>query len=440
MNTSNTQVPHTGWNGLLFGGDSRIPERNVLWNTLGSAIYALTSMLLGAAVTRVLGADVGGIFFFAFSTFGQQMFIAAYFGMRPIQVTDTAGRHSFGDYQSFRFLTCFGALAAAAVYAFGFEKAGMARTVLLLMVLYKVLDGYADCCDSEFQRQGRLYLTGKSNAFRTLLSVGIFFAIMLGSRDLVLSCIGAVLGQAAGIVLFCLIPLQGFPALDRTVHAGSRAALFHESKWLFLSAFLDLYIFAASKYAVNRYMTSADNSYYTTIFIPTSVINLMANFVIRPVLTVLSGDRDRGDRDHFLRTVYRLAGLILGLTLLGMGAAALLGIPVLSLLVGPEAGKALQPLRGALVMVILGGGFYALLNLLYYVLVILDAMRVIFLIYCGCTLFAGAVSGVLVQKAGIPGAALAYLVTMAVLAVLFALAAALKMRSWPEKTGGTQES
>ena len=95
------------WNRLLFGGDNRIAERNVLWNTLGSAIYALTSMLLGAAVTRVLGADVGGIFFFAFSTFGQQMFIAAYFGMRPIQVTDTAGRHSFGDYQSFRFLFYF---------------------------------------------------------------------------------------------------------------------------------------------------------------------------------------------------------------------------------------------------------------------------------------------------------------------------------------------
>ena len=180
-------------------------------------------------------------------------------------------------------------------------------------------------------------------------------------------------------------------------------------------------------------MTNADNSYYTTIFIPTSVINLMANFVIRPVLTILSGDRDRGDREHFLRTVYRIAVLILGLTLLGMAAAAFLGIPVLSLLVGPEAGKELQPFRGALVMVILGGGFYALLNLLYYVLVILDAQRIIFYIYCGCTLFAGMVSGLLVQRAGIPGAAFAYLVTMAVLAVLFAVAAAVKMRSWPEK-------
>ena len=43
------------------------------------------------------------------------------------------------------------------------------------------------------------------------------------------------------------------------------------------------------------------------------------------------------------------------------------------------------------------------------------------------------VSGLLVQRAGIPGAAFAYLVTMAVLAVLFAVAAAVKMRSWPEK-------
>ena len=421
------------WNRLLFGGDNRIAERNVLWNTFGSAVYALTSMLIGTAVTRVLGADLGGIFFFAFSTFGQQMFIAAYFGMRPIQVTDTACRHSFGDYQSFRFLTCAGALAAAAVYAFGFTESGIARTVLLLMVVYKVLDGYADCCDSEFQRQGRLYLTGKSNAFRTMLSVGVFFCVMFVTRDLVMSCVGAVIGQAAGILLFCLIPLGAFPALDRTVYAGSRAALFHESKWLFLSAFLDLYIFAASKYAVNRYMTNADNSYYTTIFIPTSVINLMANFVIRPVLTILSGDRDRGDRGHFLRTVYRIAVLILGLTLLGMAAAALLGIPVLSLLVGPEAGKELQPFRGALVMVILGGGFYALLNLLYYVLVILDAQRIIFYIYCGCTLFAGMISGLLVQRAGIPGAAFAYLVTMAVLTAFFALAAAAELRRWPEK-------
>ena len=55
------------WNSILLGGEGNTARRNVLWNTVGSAVYALTSMLLGALVTRVLGADAGGIFFFAFS-------------------------------------------------------------------------------------------------------------------------------------------------------------------------------------------------------------------------------------------------------------------------------------------------------------------------------------------------------------------------------------
>jgi hypothetical protein len=70
------------------------------------------------------------------------------------------------------------------------------------MVVYKILDGFADCFDSEFQRQGRLDLTGKSNAFRTLVSVAAFCLVMFQTRDLVLSCAASVFGQAAGILLF----------------------------------------------------------------------------------------------------------------------------------------------------------------------------------------------------------------------------------------------
>ena len=411
------------WNRILLGGSGNTARRNVFWNTAGSAVYALTSMLLGGLVTRVLGAEAGGIFFFAFSTFGQQMYIGAYFGMRPLQVTDTAGRHSFGDYRRFRYMTCAGTLAAAFSYALLFSRSGVSRTVLLLMVFYKVLDGFADCFDSEFQRQGRLDLTGKSNAFRTLVSVSFFTAVMFTTRDLILSCAAAVLGQMLGILLFCLSPLSAFPAIDFRTRPGSAPALFRESLWLFLAAFLDLYIFAASKYAVNRFMTDADNSYYTTIFIPTSVINLMANFVIRPVLTVLSSDRDRGDRAHFRGLVLKISGLIAALTVVGTGAAWFLGIPALALLVGKAAGQAILPFRGALVLVILGGGFYALLNLLYYILVIFGRQRLIFFCYCLMTPAAKLLSDAMVQRSGIPGAAASYLLTMAVLAFLFAAAA-----------------
>ena len=55
-----------GIGSFLIGSETNIAKRNVLWNMAGSFIYALTSMLLGAVVTRSLGAAAGGIFFFRF--------------------------------------------------------------------------------------------------------------------------------------------------------------------------------------------------------------------------------------------------------------------------------------------------------------------------------------------------------------------------------------
>ena len=54
---------------------------------------------------------------------------------------------------------------------------------------------------------------------------------------------------------------------------------------------------------------------------------------------------------------------------------------------------------------------------------IFGRQKLIFLIYCGMTLFAKLLSDHLVQRQGIPGAALSYLIVMAVLACLFAAAA-----------------
>jgi len=408
------------WNRLLIGNDNHIEKRNVLWNMAGSVVYAIPSILLGSAVTRILGADMGGIFLFAFSTFGQQMFIVAYFGMRPVQITDTAGRDSFGDYRSFRLMTCAAAVLFALAYVFISPYSELKRNVILLMVLYKILDGFADCYDSEFQRDGRLYLTGKSNAGRTFLSMAIFLYVLLTTKDLVLSCLSAVAGQMAGIVLFCLMPAHATGHIDFSVHRGYAGRLFKKSIWLFLSAFLDFYIFAASRYAVNRYLTDADNGYYNIIFIPTSVINLLSQFVIRPVITSLSEDWEKGNCASFRKTVFRISGMIAVFTAAGMLAAYLFGIPVLAFLLGKTAGAGLKPYTGALVLVILGGGFYALLNLLYYVLVILKSGKSIFLIYGVSCVIAWFASGIMVRKYGINGAAGIYLILMILLAASFA--------------------
>ena len=213
-------------NQLLYTGPDR--ERyNMLWNIAGSFCYALASMVLSVLVMRMAGEEEGGIFSFGYSTLGQQLFIVAYFGIRPFQITDGKGEYSFGDYLRHRFLTCLAAVAGGAVFLAVMGAQGIydghKTVVLLLLVFYKVIDGFADVYESEFQRQGSLYLTGKSNFFRTVLSVCACLGTLAVSGSVLAACAGAVCAQMLGVLLFNLDVIRVLPGVDWKRRKGAAA-------------------------------------------------------------------------------------------------------------------------------------------------------------------------------------------------------------------------
>ena len=413
---------------ILIGGDENLEKRNMIWNMIGSFLYAFASMVLTIAVIQVVGDDQGGIFTFAYTTFGQHMFMVAYFGIRPFQITDTRGRYTFGEYLGLRFITCGGALLVGLIYVFlqGEYTAVKAATVFL-MVVYKVIDGFADAYEAEFQRNGRLYLTGKSNTFRTLLSVFCFMGSLVATKNMVFSCAVAVMAQIAGVLLFDVSVIGALPRIDWRRRKGRCFQLMKDNMLLFLSVLLDFYIFSASKYAIDANMTNSAQAVYGAIFMPTSVINLVAGFVIRPYITKMSLRWENRELTHFKDIVKLLALIIAGLTVLAVGGAFFLGIPVLIMLY-PKLGTALSACRLSLILIILGGACNAYVNLFYYALVIMQKQRHIFLGYIGTGALAMLLSNVFVRKAGILGGSLSYLILMGILTVWFALTALLFYR------------
>lgn len=406
---------------LIIGRESKNPEkRNIIWNMAGSFLYALASMVLTIAVVQIAGEDAGGIFTFAFTTFGQHMFMMAYFGIRPFQITDMGYKYSFGEYLGLRFFTCGAALLVGFVYVFAndytFEKAA----TVFLMVVYKVIDALADTFEAEFQRSGRLYLTGKSNAFRTVLSVSVFLGMLSKTRDLVTASLMAVEAQAIGFLVFDVLVIRQIPNIDWRSVPGKKLCLFKDNTLLFFSAVLDFYIFSASKYAIEGCMADKDLAVYGAIFMPTSVINLVAGFVIRPYLTKLSLSWEMGRGKLFIKIVGRLAGIIAALAVLAVGGAWFLGIPVLSLLY-PNLSYALKDCRAALVLIIAGGALNAYMNLLYYSLVIMKKQRFIFGVYGIVGILAVVISVPFVRWGGIFGGALAYGILTAALVVFFGI-------------------
>ena len=240
------------------------------------------------------------------------------------------------------------------------------------------------------------------------------------AKNLVGSCLAAVLAQLAGVCLFDFSVIGHLPQVDWEVRSGRVGLLFKENVVLFLSVILDFYIFSAAKYAIEGNMADKYQAVFGAIFMPTSVINLVAGFVIRPYITKLSDQWERNALPEFAGTIGRLAAIIAALTVLAVGGAWILGIPVLSILY-PKIAYMLRECRLALVFIILGGAFNAYVNLFYYALIIMQEQKRIFLGYVGVTAAALLISSPCVRAAGLLGGSLSYLLLMAALTACFGL-------------------
>ena len=410
------------WTHLLMKTGMSLEKENMIWNMTGSFFYAFASMVLSFLVLRIAGEEQGGIFSFGFSTVGQQMFLLAYFGIRPFHITDGTNQYRFGDYLHHRYVTCALALLLGAGYLACIGYSWQKAQIIFLLIVYKVIDGFADVYESDFQRQGCLYLTGRSNTFRTILSVGIFLATLVSGAGLFAACAAAVLGQIAGVVLFDIVVLRELKRVDYGWSAKQGVSLTASSILLFVSVFLDFYIFSAAKYAIDAHLGDAASGYFNVIFMPTSVINLAAGFVIRPFLTYLTDCWNEHRFSDFKKKLLTIMAVIGGLTVLAVGGTVVLGRPVLVLLewlLGKSYSGTLTALWPAFIMIVLGGGFYAVLNLYYYALVILRRQKLIFGIYAVLTVLAAILAPRLTVALGIFGAAFAYLILMIVMAAGF---------------------
>lgn len=419
--------------GLLLETEGNIEKKNMIWNIAGSFFYAFASIFLSFLVMRIAGDSAGGIFAFGFSTFGQQMFTVAYFGIRPFQITDGRGEYSFGDYLGHRVVTSGLAVLIAALYLAWMRVSGTYSTAkaiaVFLLAMYKIIDGFADVYESEFQRQGCLYLTGKSNTFRTILSVAIFLLALLSTKNmlspescLLAACCGAVAAQILGVALFDLSVIGKLQGIDWKKYQGKIKKIFSQTSLLFLSVFLDFYIFSAAKYAIDRNLNDAASGYFNLIFMPTSVIYLIANFVIRPFLTRLTQMWTDGDLEGFRKLLVRIGAMISGLTIVAVGGTLILGkwvLGIMEMLLGSGYEGALTTYHMSFAMIVLGGGFYALGNLMYYALVIMRQQKRIFLVYAAVTVGALILAPALVRRFLIFGAAGAYTCFMTLLMIGF---------------------
>lgn len=396
-------------------------KQKYIWNTIGGMCSALMSIGLLIFVNRIVGGDKGGEFSFAYSH-AQLMYTIAAFEVRPMQSTDIKERYKFSCYHSFRLLTCVAMTVIAIIYAILWGKD--VTILLIILSLYKMTEAYADVFGGLFQQKDRIDYSGKALALRTFgASVGFVITLYL-SQNINMAVLFMLVYSSVCLVAYDfriwhkLTDEKFFFSFDRIME------LMKDTSPLFFSTFALMYLNNAPKYAINRYCSYDVQNKYNILFMPAFVINMMAVFVFRPMLTSMAEKWEEGRIEGLKKDIYKIMSIIGVLTAVCLLGAAILGLPVLSLVYAVD----LRGCFGILLLIMLYGGLNAIVIFLTYLLTIMQRQKHLLLGYGLGLISAAVISPIAVQMGGMLGASVAVNLSIAVIVVDLVWVSVLGMR------------
>ena len=171
-------------------GVDKTPEDKYkyIWFTMGTACFALATLVMTIVISRFLGEAKAGMFSIGLSI-AQWLVTIAYFEIRTYQVTDVKNEYPFGYYFTLRLMMCLITFLASIVYVVLNGYSPEKVTVILLVCIYKILDSVADTFEGEFQKEERIDMSGKSEFYRIFFSILVLVVTVIITRNLIFSLI-----------------------------------------------------------------------------------------------------------------------------------------------------------------------------------------------------------------------------------------------------------
>lgn len=397
-------------------------KRAYIWNTLGSMMNALSSALLLLVVARLMGPYYAGVFSLAYAV-GQQFQVIGAFEVRPIQATDIKSSYSFGAYLGARIVTCLVMVVALALYAIVSNGISEAAVMLFAVSGLKLFDAAEDVFHGMFQQRGRLDIAGRAFFFRSLVTFLSFSIGCVATGSLLFAC--AIAWISSALVFACLnvLPARDFGSLVPTFAVRKIFGLLATCFPLFVGVFLLNDLVNVPRYSIESYLTKDAQAIYAILFMPALVINLLAGFIFKPLLTPLAEAWLEGDRSRFFGTILKGCALVVVATAVVCLIAYPLGLPILSWLYGID----LSDYLGEMMLLLLGGAFNALSVVLYYGLVTMRLQYLVTVGYAVSDFAARALALFFVGGWGVMGAVELYDISMGLVFFFFAFFVVLQL-------------
>lgn len=387
-----------------------------IWNTIGMMCNAGTSFLLLIFVTRICGDISAGIFALGFAN-AQLMLTIGRYGMRAYQATDIKENIQFPTYLLSRIITCILMLLISFLFilvsGYSMEKA----VIVFSICIIKMSDALEDIFHGLFQQQGHIDIAGKYLTYRNLITVLSFIIILLVTKDLAVTCILTGILSVGTCILLNLPAAVKMADIKPSVHKKELALLFAACFPLFIGSFLALYINNVPRYMIDRYMTEDIQAFFSILFMPAFIINLISEFIFKPLLTDIALKWDEDNLKNFIKYIFRFLLGILIITIIVVTGGYFWGCRILSFVYGVN----LFPYRNELILLLISGGFGACVYFLFHLLTAIRKQIMLLAGYSVTALFITVTGPRFVETSGMAGAALICVISNIILVFIFSI-------------------
>ena len=281
------------------------------------------------------------------------------------------------------------------------------------MTLLKGIDSIEDVFYGYYQSYERLDIGAKCQSIRYIFTITIFSLLLILCHNLLLSTLLSFF--LSTIVMIFLIKIS-YPLISCEkikLNFYNQRYLAYSCFPIFISLFLLFYLNNAPKYAIDSLLSQDNQAYYSFIAMPVFVISLLSNFIYQPVLTKIADYLNNQRYENFIKEIIKQITAVCTLTFIVIIGGYFLGIPVLSFLYNTD----LALYKVDLVILLIGGGMYALANFLIIVLTTIRKQKQLIGIYIMASIITYFLSYRFVQSYEITGAALTYTLSMTTVAL-----------------------
>lgn len=385
-------------NGILKG---------TIWNMLGSIMYGANSFVMLSLVSQIGTVEQTGYFGIAFTT-AQLLYIVGLFGVNNYQMTDYREKYHFSDYARVKEFSCMLMIMGCIVSILIFRFRGEKLLYLCILTVLMMINAVGELYQSLFFQKNRLDISGSALFFRTLWSLLIFIAVLLWSKNIFLALIAQIILDFLITMYYAVKVSPKFRDKgEERKNCKNAKALVVECLPLFVSTFLVNIIINASKYGIEVLSTDTVQGYFNMIFIPAQVVNMCCQFVFKPLLHYYSVLIFESRVKELLKVLARQLVMAVAFTGVCSVCAYVLGAEILGILYK----KDLSVFRVHLMLVVIGGGVFAICQLFYYIFVILRWQKYILITYLFAIILTFAATAILVAEMEIMGAVLAFIIT-----------------------------